>query len=94
MYRIFNEDISRVTVKMFLNHLWYLIEELVIVALAFTLETKEKIVHAMTKITKEEHPLKRAIIDPCDIQKKCLHDFAPTTQNLFQDHWNISHFSK
>ena len=65
-YKTRNEEVSRVSVKKFLGHLWYLSEELV--ALAFfdqtlPFNTKEKTVNALKKIN-FEHPIKRAVVIP------------------------------
>ena len=80
-YRIYNENMSRVAVKMFLNHLGYLSEELV--ALAFldqhiTLDTIEKLLWQ-----NQEQPPKRALVDPCDIHNKFLYDFVTYNTNRF-----------
>ena len=49
-----------------------------------------QMVHALTNITTEEHPPKRAFVDPCDIQKKCLYDFITYNTKRFSRSHGIS----
>ena len=83
-YKTQNEEVSRVSVKKFLGHQWYLSEELV--ALAFfdqtlPFNTKEKMVNALKKIN-FEHPIKRAVVNPNYIQYRKLEDFV--SSNTFR----------
>ena len=80
-----NKDVSKVALNKFLQHLWYLSEELI--AFAFfddevTIETKQSMVQAL-ETPGEEHPMKRISLDPKLIRTKELSDFVTSNTRRF-----------
>jgi len=84
-YKIVNEEISRIAVKKFSRHLWYLSEELIPLALfddKVSAETKARISAAITQgdgAELDHYPSKRTTVLVHDIPRRELWDFP--TQN-------------
>lgn len=80
-----NADISSIALKKLLQHLWYLSEELVILALfddEVSNEIKRSMVQALER-TGEEYPSKRITLDPKLIHTKELADFVTSNSRKF-----------
>ena len=85
-YKSHNSIISAIALKKLLGHLWYLSP--VLVAFGFfddvvSPDTKRRMVQAL-QVPGDDHPVKRAIVDPAMIHSKELDDFvSSTTQEFF-----------
>jgi hypothetical protein len=75
-----------------LGHLWYLSENLVGMAffdISVPNSTKAKMVEALMQNKGTEEPLKRAVVDPANIQSKELEDFVTTNTSHFFEYLGI-----
>jgi len=79
-YEVIHPEISKTATKKFLNHLWYLSEELVGLALfdeAVDIEVKREIIQRIKNSNEsEEQPAKRAQVNPKFIMDQSLDNFA------------------
>jgi hypothetical protein len=84
-YKKYNSIISAIALKKLQGHLWYLSPVLVAFALFdgdVSRDTKRRMVQAL-QVPGDDHPVKRAIVDPAMIHSKELNDFVSSTTREF-----------